>query len=115
MDCQREDAAALQASLGGAAAGRQAAATAAATARGAHHPACCRSLPPPPCSRTARRLFWYLLACAIGVVLVRWMQSIEGIGMMWVFLSAVRSEAALKWLRAVVAVACGSRPAVLIG
>ena len=41
------------------------------------------------CSRTARRLFWYLLACAIGVVVVRWLQSIEGVGMMWVFLSAV--------------------------
>ncbi len=44
---------------------------------------------PPILSRTARRLFWYLLACAIGVVLVRWLQSLEGIGMMWVFLSAV--------------------------
>lgn len=41
-------------------------------------------------SRTARRLFWYLLACAIGAVLVRWLQSLEGVGMMWVFLSAVR-------------------------
>lgn len=41
------------------------------------------------CSRTARRIFWYLLACAIGAVLVRWLQSLEGIGMMWVFLSAV--------------------------
>ena len=49
--------------------------------------ACCHF----PCrSRTARRLFWYLLACAIGAVLVRWLQSLEGVGMMWVFLSAVR-------------------------
>ena len=49
-----------------------------------------------PCSRTARRLFWYLLACAIGVVLVRWLQSIEGVGMMWVFLSAVSEGSALR-------------------
>jgi hypothetical protein len=34
-----------------------------------------------------------LLACAIGVVLVRWLQSIEGVGMMWVFLSAVSLQA----------------------
>lgn len=49
-------------------------------------------MPTAACSRTARRLFWYLLACAIGVVLVRWLQSLEGIGMMWVFLSAVSRQ-----------------------
>ncbi|EFN58086.1 expressed protein [Chlorella variabilis] len=46
--------------------------------------------------RTARRLFWYLLACAIGVVLVRWLQSIEGIGMMWVFLSAIMAASMIE-------------------
>ncbi|KAL4427949.1 hypothetical protein ABPG75_002038 [Micractinium tetrahymenae] len=47
-------------------------------------------------SRTARRLFWYLLACAIGVVLVRWLQSIEGVGMMWVFLSAIMAASMIE-------------------
>ncbi|KAL4858667.1 Pentatricopeptide repeat-containing protein [Chlorella vulgaris] len=47
-------------------------------------------------SRTARRLFWYLLACAIGVVLVRWLQSIEGLGMMWVFLSAIMAASMIE-------------------
>ncbi|KAI7837292.1 hypothetical protein COHA_008906 [Chlorella ohadii] len=47
-------------------------------------------------SRTARRLFWYLLACAIGVVLVRWLQSLEGIGMMWVFLSAIMAASMIE-------------------
>lgn len=41
------------------------------------------------CSRTARRAFWYLLSCAVGVWLVRWLQTVEGLGMVWVFLSAV--------------------------
>jgi hypothetical protein len=47
-------------------------------------------------SRTARRLFWYLLACAIGAVLVRWLQSLEGIGMMWVFLSAIMAASMIE-------------------
>lgn len=50
-------------------------------------------------SRTARRIFWYLLACAIGAVLVRWLQSLEGVGMMWVFLSAVSRVVACRGLR----------------
>jgi len=41
------------------------------------------------CSRTARRVFWYLLSCAFGLSLVRVLQSLEGFSMVWVVLSAV--------------------------
>jgi len=54
-------------------------------------------IPSPPfpsalCSRTARRAFWYVLSCVVGVWLVKWLQTIEGVGMVWIFLSAVRRD-----------------------
>ncbi|KAG7672552.1 hypothetical protein KSW81_001514 [Nannochloris sp. 'desiccata'] len=71
----------------------------------------CRFSPPPPypfsCSfpahfffflsrRTARRAFWYVLSCAVGVWLVKWLQNVEGVGMVWVFLSAVLAASVVE-------------------
>ena len=41
-------------------------------------------------SRTARRAFWYLLSCALFLWLVRWMQSLETLGHLWIMITAVR-------------------------
>jgi hypothetical protein len=43
-------------------------------------------------SRTARRFFWYLIACMAGLWLVRWLQTLEGLSMIWVIVSAVRNN-----------------------
>mmetsp|Transcript_5540 Transcript_5540/g.15669 ORF Transcript_5540/g.15669 Transcript_5540/m.15669 type:complete len:757 (+) Transcript_5540:1428-3698(+) len=40
-------------------------------------------------SRTARRAFWYLLSCALFLWLVRWMQSLETLGHLWIMITAV--------------------------
>lgn len=50
--------------------------------------------PPVPCSRTARRVFWYLLSTGVIFVLVKWLQTIDTFGMFWVFASAVRAPRA---------------------
>ncbi|KFM25985.1 hypothetical protein F751_3623 [Auxenochlorella protothecoides] len=47
-------------------------------------------------SRTARRVFWYLLSCALGLWLVRWLQTLEGMSMLWVFLSAVLAASVVE-------------------
>lgn len=47
-------------------------------------------------SRTARRAFWYVLSCAVGVWLVKWLQNVEGVGMVWVFLSAVLAASVVE-------------------
>lgn len=47
-------------------------------------------------SRTARRAFWYILSCALGLLLVRWLRTIEGLGMVWVFLSAVLAASVVE-------------------
>ncbi len=41
-------------------------------------------------SRTARRAFWYLLSCALFLWVVRWMQSLETLGHLWIMITAVR-------------------------
>lgn len=43
-------------------------------------------------SRTARRTFWYLLSCALGLWLVRLLQTLEGLSLLWVIISAVRQR-----------------------
>ncbi|GAB4822692.1 hypothetical protein N2152v2_009738 [Parachlorella kessleri] len=47
-------------------------------------------------SRTARRVFWYLLSCAFGLSLVRVLQSLEGFSMVWVVLSAVLAASVVE-------------------
>lgn len=55
------------------------------------------TLPPAPVPRrTARRAFWYLLSCAVGLWLVKWLQNVEGVGMVWVFLSAVLAASVVE-------------------
>lgn len=41
------------------------------------------------CRRTARRVFWYVLSCAIVLWVVKWLQELEGVGMAWIIVTAV--------------------------